>query len=408
MQSEFDPIDEVIADFKAGKMVVMVDDSNRENEGDLTVAAEKITPEMINFMITHGRGLVCLALAPEIADRLHLPLQTTANTSSFGTGFTVTIDAKDGTTSGVSAQDRATTILKTVSDDCAPEDLARPGHIFPLRAREGGCLVRAGQTEGSVDLAGLAGLKSAAVICEVMNPDGSMARVPELQEFCKEHDIKMCSVEDIIRYRTKHERVIERKVAFRLPTEWGVFNCFGYTSKVDSEMHIALCVGDIGPQENGEMPLHEEAVLVRVHSECLTGDALGSLRCDCRSQLHQSLQMVAEAGKGVVLYMRQEGRGIGLEGKLHAYALQDKGEDTVEANESLGYKADERDYGVGSQILYDLGLRKLDLLTNNPRKYRALSAYGLNINERVSIVIEPNPENERYLDTKKSKLGHIL
>ena len=404
----FSPIKEILDEFKHGRMVVLVDDSRRENEGDLAIAAEKVTAEAVNFMITEGRGLVCLSLGPEIADRLNLPLQTAENTSPFTTGFTVTIDAKVGTTTGVSAADRATTILTAVRDDCRPGDLARPGHVFPLRAREGGCLVRAGQTEGSVDLARLAGLRPAAVICEVMNPNGTMARVPELAEFCTRHGLKMCRVEDIIRHRTKHERIIEHKVSFRMPTLWGEFNCFGYTSKVDADMHIAVCRGAIGPSGQGRWPVHEGPVLVRVHSQCLTGDALGSLRCDCREQLHEGMRMIAQKGEGVLLYMRQEGRGIGLENKLHAYALQDEGKDTVEANECLGFAADERDYGVGSQILYDLGLRKLNLLTNNPRKYHALAAYGLEVNERVPIVVPPNPENERYLRTKKDKLGHML
>ncbi len=406
--SHFSTVEETIKEIAAGRMVVLVDDSRRENEGDLTVAAEKITPEIINFMIREGRGLVCLALAPEIADRLSLPLQAWENTSTYGTGFTVSIDAKEGTTTGVSAADRAATILTAVRDDCRPEDLARPGHVFPLRARKGGCLVRAGQTEGSVDLARMAGLRPAAVICEVINDDGTMARVPQLVEFCDRHGIKMCSVEDVIRYRTRHERIIEHVVTFRLPTLWGEFICHGYRTQVDRDMHIALCKGNIGPTGDGPWPVHEEPVLVRVHSECLTGDALGSLRCDCRQQLHTAMRMVADADKGVVLYMRQEGRGIGLESKLAAYALQDEGQDTVEANESLGFAADLRDYGVGSQILYDLGLRKLDLLTNNPRKYHALSAYGLKIHRRVPIVMDANPENEHYLRTKKDKLGHML
>ena len=401
------PVEEILADLRAGKMIVLVDDARRENEGDLTVAAEKVTPEIINFMAKECRGLICLTLTPEKADELNLPLQTSMNTSQFGTGFTLTIDAREGIATGISAADRAATILTAVRDDCRPDELARPGHIFPIRARKGGCLVRAGQTEGSVDLARLAGLKPAGVICEIMNEDGTMARMPQLREFCRKHGLKMCSVEDVIRYRTKTERIIEQRVSFRLPTLWGEFNCFGYGSQVDNEIHLALCRGNIGPQTKG-YPLHNEPVLVRVHSECLTGDALGSLRCDCRQQLHQALQMIDEADKGVLLYMRQEGRGIGLENKLHAYALQDSGKDTVEANECLGFDADERDYGVGSQILFDLGLRKLDLLTNNPRKYHALSGYGLEIHKRVPIIIPPNPENEDYLRTKKDKLGHML
>ena len=405
--NEFSPIEDILEDVRAGKPIVLVDDAKRENEGDITIAAEKATPEIINFMAREGRGVICLSLTPEKADALNLRLQAPENTSRFGTGFTVSIDAIKGVSTGVSAPDRAQTILTAIRDDCRPEELARPGHMFPIRAREGGVLVRPGQTEGSVDLARLAGLKPSGVICEVMNEDGSMARQPELHEFCRKHGLKMCSVEQIIRYRTRHERLIELRTHFRLPTQFGEFSCFAYGTAVDTQLHLALCQGDIGPQSKG-YPVHEEPVLVRVHSECLTGDVLGSMRCDCRSQLHHAMRMIDGKGKGVLLYMRQEGRGIGLENKLHAYSLQDQGQDTVEANISLGFDADERDYGMGSQILVDLGLRRLDLLTNNMRKYHALSAFGLEISERVPIVIAPNPENERYLRTKKEKMGHIL
>lgn len=405
---EFSPIEEILAELRAGRMIVLVDDAKRENEGDLTIAAEKVTPQAINFMIKECRGLVCLTLTPEKADELNLPLQTTDNTSTFGTGFTVTIDAKKGATTGVSAADRATTILTAISDTCKPEDLARPGHIFPLRARKGGCLVRPGQTEGSVDLCRLAGLKPAGVICEIINDDGTMARAADLRAFCKKHGIKMCSVEDVIRYRRHTEKLVERRVTCRLPTVWGEFTCHLYGTTVDKDIHLALCKGEIGPRDGNPAPLHKEPVLVRVHSECLTGDTLGSIRCDCPQQLHASMKMVQEAGLGVVLYMHQEGRGIGLEAKLKAYALQDQGMDTVQANEALGFGADEREYGIGAQILADLGLKRLRLLTNNPRKYHALAAYGLEIAERVPIIIASNPENERYLLTKKEKLGHIL
>jgi len=403
----FSPVEDVIQDLRDGKMIILVDDARRENEGDLMIAAEKVTPEAINFMAREGRGLICLTLTPERTAQLHLPLQTPMNTSRFGTGFTVSIDAVKGTSTGISAADRATTILTAVADDCRPEDLARPGHVFPIRAREGGCLVRAGQTEGSVDLARLAGLKPAGVICEIMNEDGTMARLPQLCEFSKKHGLKLCAVEDVIRYRTSTERIIEHRVSTHLPTVWGEFNCYAYASQVDTDLHIALCRGDIKPSSQGGRA-HEEPVLVRVHSECFTGDVLGSLRCDCRQQLHKALELISRADKGVLLYMRQEGRGIGLENKLHAYALQDVGKDTVEANECLGFPPDMRDYGVGSQILHDLGLRKLRLLTNNPRKYHAIAGYGLEIVERVPIVVPPNPQNKQYLETKRDKLGHIL
>ena len=407
--SDFSPIEEILAELRAGRMIVLVDDARRENEGDLTVAAEKITPQIVNFMAREARGLVCLTLTPETTDRLHLPLQATENTSLHGTGFTVSIDAKRGATTGISAADRATTILTAVDDNCRPDDLARPGHVFPLRGRKGGCLVRPGQTEGSIDLCRLAGLKPAGVICEIMNDDGTMARLPQLRDFCRKHSLKMCRVEDVIRYRRHHERLVERRVGpVRLPTRWGIFTCHLYGATVDSDLHLALCKGDLGPGPTGVAPVQSEPILVRVHSECLTGDTLGSIRCDCRQQLHESMRMIEQAGKGVLLYMHQEGRGIGLENKLKAYALQDAGMDTVQANERLGFSADERDYGIGAQILADLGLRKLRLLTNNPRKYHALAGYGLEIVERVPIVIPANPENERYLHTKRDKLGHII
>ena len=406
--NEFSPIEEILEELRAGRMIVLVDDARRENEGDLTIAAEKVTPEAINFMLTHGRGLICLTLTPEKADALHLHPQTSDNTSAFGTGFTVTIDARNGTTTGISAADRATTILNAARDDCRPDELARPGHVFPIRARTAGCLVRPGQTEGSVDLCRLAGLRPAAVICEIMNEDGTMARAPELRAFCRKHGLKMCAVEDVIRHRLRTEHLVEHRTTCRLPTLWGAFMCHVYGTKVNKDIHLALCKGDIGPRKDAPAPVHEEPVLVRVHSECLTGDTLGSIRCDCREQLHEAMRLIEEAGNGVLLYMHQEGRGIGLENKLRAYALQDEGADTVDANERLGFAADERDYGVGSQILADLGLRRLRLLTNNPRKYTALAGYGIEIAERVPLIIPPNPENARYIQTKKDKLGHIL
>ena len=399
----------ILEDLRAGKMVVLADDQRRENEGDLAIAAEKVTPEAINFMLKEGRGLVCLALTEERADALQLPLQTPHNTSTFGTAFTVSVDAREGVTTGVSAADRARTILTAVDDGCAPADLARPGHVLPLRARRGGVLVRTGQTEGSVDLCRLAGLKPAAVICEVMNEDGTMARRPELDAFCRNHGLKLCFVDDIIRYRHRSEKLIVRQPPVRLPTELGEFVLHTYTTTVNASVNLALCVGDVGRTDADGNPLEcEGAVLVRVHSQCFTGDTLLSLRCDCREQLHAAMRRVQEAGRGVVLYMSQEGRGIGLVNKLRAYHLQDGGRDTVEANEDLGFAADERDYGVGAQILRDLGIRRMRLITNNPKKYAALAGYGLEIVERVPVVIPPRPENEGYLQTKKDKLGHLL
>lgn len=400
MVSENTSIEQAINDFRSGKMVILVDDEDRENEGDLTIAAEKVTPEAINFMCRHGRGLICLAMTSKRADELNLPLMVQDNTSLFQTGFTISIDAKEGTTTGISAADRAKTILTAISDDTKPSDLARPGHVFPLRAKSGGVLVRTGQTEGSVDLARLAGLKPAAVICEVMNEDGSMARLPQLVEFANKHDIKIVTIADIIRYRMRYESLVHREALAQLPSEYADdFKIIGYTNDIDKATHVAVVKGEIKK---------DEPVLVRVHSECLTGDVLGSLRCDCGWQLRRSLEMIGEANVGVLLYIKQEGRGIGLHHKLKAYALQDNGLDTVEANERLGFDADLRDYGIGAQILVDLGIRKIKLLTNNPKKIVGLEGYGLEVVERLPIETKPSRYNECYLRTKRDKLGHLL
>jgi 3,4-dihydroxy 2-butanone 4-phosphate synthase / GTP cyclohydrolase II len=395
----FDSIEDAIKDIRDGKMVILVDDEDRENEGDLTMAAEKITPEAINFMAKYGRGLICLSMSPDKIDQLQLPQMSDRNTASFGTAFTVSIEAKKGVSTGISAADRATTILTAVHPDCKPEDLARPGHVFPLRAQKGGVLKRAGQTEGSVDLARLAGLTPAGVICEIMNDDGTMARVPELSEFAEKHKMKMVTIKALIEYRMKRESFVKRAAEVKLPTEYGDFTAIAYENDLDDYNHLALVKGDIGP---------DDEVLVRVHSECLTGDVLHSLRCDCGDQLHKAMEIVEQEGKGVILYMRQEGRGIGLVNKLRAYELQDKGMDTVEANIQLGFKADLRDYGIGAQILVDLGVRKMRLLTNNPRKIVGLEGYGLQVVQRVPMEIPPQETNIRYLKTKKKKMGHLL
>jgi 3,4-dihydroxy 2-butanone 4-phosphate synthase/GTP cyclohydrolase II len=395
----FAPIEEAIEEIRAGRMVVVCDDEDRENEGDLTLAAQFATPEAINFMAKEGRGLICLALTPQRCDELGLDLMAAKNESPFDTPFTVTIEARDGVTTGISAADRARTIQVAIDPQSSPRDLVQPGHIFPLKAKPGGVLERTGQTEAAVDLARLAGLNPSGVICEVMNDDGTMARVPDLERYCARHGLKMISVADLIAYRRRHDKLVERVVTTRLPTGFGVFDVVGYRSLVDDKHHVAMVKGEVDGQKD---------VLVRVHSECLTGDVFHSLRCDCGEQLESALAMIEDEGRGVLLYLAQEGRGIGLLNKLKAYNLQDKGLDTVDANLELGLPVDLRDYGIGAQILSDLGLSSIRILTNNPKKIRGLEGYGLSVTDQIPIVHAANPHNEAYLRAKRDRLGHSL
>ena len=405
----FSEIPEVLEDLRRGKMIVLVDAEDRENEGDLLCAAEKVTPEIVNFMARFGRGLICLPLPEERCDALGLYPQTLENTARFGTAFTVSVDAAEGISTGISAADRAHTIQIAIADGAKPRDLARPGHVFPLRARGGGVLVRAGQTEGGVDLARLAGLKPAAVICEVMNEDGSMARVPQLLTFCKQHDVKITSIAKLVEYRLQRERQIKRFESITLPTDYGEFKLIGYESVTSAEPHLALCKGGVGDVDAAGVPIeHPEPVLVRVHSECMTGDLFHSQRCECGYQLITAMKMIEQEGKGALIYLRQEGRGIGLFNKLRAYKLQEQGLDTVDANLKLGFAADRRDYGIGAQICRDLGLRNVKILTNNPKKISRLEVYGIKVVEQIPLRARPSEHNVDYLRTKKHRFGHML
>ena len=397
--SPFAPIEDAVEAIRSGRTIIVVDDEDRENEGDLTIAAEKITPEAINFMAKHGRGLICLSMTGERLDQLDVPLMVEKNTTTFNTAFCVSIEAKHGTSTGISAADRANTVLAAINPATRPSDLSRPGHMFPLRARDGGVMVRAGQTEAAVDLARIAGLYPAGVICEIMNDDGTMARVPELTKFARKHGLLMITIADLIKYRMSTERLVKRSAVAELPTEHGAFKIFAYENQLDNETHVALVRGDISDGKD---------VLVRVHSKCLTGDVFHSARCDCGAQLETAMARIAEEGRGVLLYLNQEGRGIGLANKIRAYELQDQGFDTVEANERLGFKADQRDYGIGAQILTDLGVKTMRLLTNNPRKFVGLQGYGLSVSDTVPLEIPPNESTRKYLKTKKDKLGHRL
>ncbi len=392
-------IEEALEDIREGKIIILVDDEDRENEGDFMVASEKVTPEIINFMALHGRGLICLSLTEQRCEDLDLPQMVTRNTAKYGTAFTVSIEAKKGVTTGISAADRAHTILTAIDANCGPEDIDRPGHVFPIRAREGGVLVRAGQTEGSLDLARLAGMAPSGVICEIMNPDGTMARMPELRVVARKFGLKIVTIADLVKYRMSNERLVTEVAQTNLPTRFGEFTAHAYRNEIDGQEHVALTVGSIDSVE---------PTLVRVHSECLTGDVFHSLRCDCGEQMESALAMIQREGRGVFLYMSQEGRGIGLANKLRAYKLQDEGRDTVEANLELGFGPDLRDYGIGAQILVDLGVKEIRLMTNNPKKIVGLEGYGLKIADRVSIEVEANRENISYLRTKKDKLGHLL
>ncbi len=409
MAVEFSNIPEILEDLRQGKMIVLVDDEDRENEGDLVCAAEKVTPEIINFMAKFGRGLICLPLTGDKCDALALHPQAVDNTARLHTAFTVSIDAAENVTTGISAADRAKTIRTAIAENAKPADLARPGHIFPLRARAGGVLVRAGQTEGAVDLMTLAKLKPAAVICEIMNDDGSMARVPQLLKFCENHKLKITSIARLVEYRLQRESQVKRVESIALPTDYGEFKLIGYESLSSAEPHLALCKGGIGELDDSGLPIiHDEPVLVRVHSECMTGDLFHSQRCECGYQLITAMQMIEKAGIGALVYLRQEGRGIGLKNKLHAYKLQEQGLDTVDANVELGFLPDRRDYGIGAQILRDLGLKQIKILTNNPKKISRLEVYGIKIVEQIPLKATPSPHNIDYLRTKKLRLGHIL